>query len=295
MVKRLGKKFDPFPVLMTLPAILSMVALIAYPLGYTFFMSLFKVDRFSPGAAKLFIGLQNYIDIFKDRYVLTAFTNTIFFAVAMVAIQFVLGLLVALMLYELVRGQQALRAVLLCPFMIAPIVASLQWRWLYVDQYGIINYVLEHFLHLPAPLWLADPVVAKWAVIIVEVWRLYPFTMLVLSARLTAIPREYIEAAEIDGASYLQRLRFILLPLIRSSVLVVVLMQGMDAFRIFDTIYALTEGGPGVSTESLSTYTYLMAFTSHNFEKAGAMSILVTVLLMIFSVGLIKLFDTKEF
>lgn len=278
---------------MSLPTILVLVALIAFPLGYTAYNSLFKVDRFSPGTPPQFVGFQNYVELFQDRFVITSLTNTAFFVFFSVSIGFMLGFGVALLLYQPLRGRGVIRTLYLAPVMVAPIVAGLQWRWLYTDQYGVINYFLET-LGIPGPLWLADADIAMWSIIIVDVWLTFPFVMLVLVAGLTSVPETLIESSRVDGANYVQRLRWIILPIMKPTILVVLLIRIMDAFRVFDTIYVLTRGGPGVSTETISTYTYRLAFSNFNFESAGALSLIATTILLILSLFLVRFLRSSD-
>ena len=162
-----------------------------------------------------------------------------------------------------------------------------------MDQYGVLNYILK-FLHLPTPLWLASPQTAMWAIIIVDIWLNFPFVMLVLSAGLASIPQELVECAAVDGANYWQRLRWIILPLMRPTMLVVILMRCMSAFKLFDTVYVLTGGGPGVSTETVSTYTYRVVFNNLNFEGGGAIAVIATIILVLFAVLLTRILHSEE-
>jgi len=293
--RRKNRQMRPglFGFLMTLPALLTLTALIIFPLGYLLYTTMLKVNRFTPDVPAKFVGLQNYVTVFNDRYMLTAIGNTFFFVFVSVAIELVIGMAVALLIYRPLKGRILLRTLLLAPVMIAPVVAALQWRWLYTDQYGVINYVLS-LVGIQGPLWLADPKIAMWSIIIVDIWITFPFMMLVLEAGLTSVSEELIESAEVDGANYWQRFFSIILPIISPTILVVILIRVMDAFRIFDTIYVLTRGGPGVVTETVSTYAYRIAFTNLNFESAGALSVLATLIVAIFSIGMVRLMRRQE-
>jgi multiple sugar transport system permease protein len=257
------------------------------------YSTLLKVNRFTPDVPAKFVGLANYVSVLQDRYVLTAIGNTFFFVIVSVAIELVVGMAIALLIYRPLRGRTILRTLLLTPVMIAPVVAALQWRWLYTDQYGVINYILS-WVGIHGPLWLADPKMAMWSIIIVDIWITFPFMMLVLEAGLTSVPEELIESAEVDGANYWQRFVTIILPIISPTILVVILIRVMDAFRIFDTIYILTRGGPGVVTETVSTYAYRIAFTDLNFESAGALSVMATLIVALFSIGMVRLMRKQE-
>jgi multiple sugar transport system permease protein len=278
---------------MALPCVIALLALIAFPLGSMLYNTFFKVNRFTPDIPARFVGFENYVDVFQDRYIGTAFSNTIYFVVVSVGLELLIGMGVALLLYQPLRGRVVIRTLLLSPMMIAPVVAGLQWRWLFADQYGALNAFLKG-LGLPAPLWLADPNISMFSIIIVDVWISYPFVMLMFVAGLAGVPEELLEAAHIDGAGYWRRVWWIMLPSMRSIILITILMRVMDAFRVFDTIYVLTRGGPGVSTESISTYTYRTAFTNLKFESAGAMSVLAVLMVAVLSVVLVRVLRGSE-
>jgi multiple sugar transport system permease protein len=278
---------------MASPGVLALVVLTAFPLTYLVYNTFFSVNRFTPDVPPRFVGLQNYVHVLHEPYVLRAFVNTIAVVAVSVTIELVLGLAVALLLYQPLRGQGVIRALLVSPLMIAPVVAGLQWRWLMTDQYGVINAIL-HKLHLPAPLWLADPHVALGSIILVDVWHTFPFVMLVLVAGLAGVPEDLLESAAVDGAGYWRRLWSIILPSLRPIILVIVLIRVMDTFRVFDTIYVLTGGGPGVSTESISTYSYRLAFADLDFESAGAVSVLAVLLVAALSIGIVRILGDRE-
>jgi multiple sugar transport system permease protein len=284
-----------FAVCMVLPAVIVLVAVIAFPLGDTLRNSFFHTDRFDAGTPPFFVGLQNYIDVLSDRSIRTAVGNTFYFVSVTVFLEFLLGTAVALLLMQS-RGRSLwMRTLFLFPLMIAPIVAGLQWRWLFADQYGVINYFLKAFFAVKnPPLWLADPHVAMFSLMIVDIWLNFPFVMLVMFAALSSVPEELSESALVDGATYAQRLLFIKVPYIASSIIVVLLIRIMDAFRIFDSVYVLTRGGPGVSTETISMYTYQIAFTNLDFEKAGSLSLLATMLLIALSVVLARVLRKNQ-
>ncbi|MBI9051612.1 MAG: sugar ABC transporter permease [Anaerolineaceae bacterium] len=300
-ITKIGKKLKSnktvkpglFGLFMTIPALITLTALIIFPLGYLLYNTLFKVNRFTPDIPPKFVGLENYISIFNDRYMLTAIGNTFFFVFVSVVIELIVGMAIAMLIYQPFKGRTLIRTLLLTPVMIAPVVAALQWRWLYTDQYGVINYILS-WVGIDGPLWLADPKIAMWSIIIVDIWITFPFVMLLLEAGLASVSEELIEASKVDGANFWQRFLYIIFPIISPTILVVFLIRVMDAYRIFDTIYVLTRGGPGVVTETVSTYAYRLAFTNLNFESSGALSIMATLVVALFSVIMVRIMRKQE-
>jgi multiple sugar transport system permease protein len=280
---------------MVLPAVVLLVLVIAFPLGYVLRNSFFRVDRFDPGSPPYFVGLRNYVELFQDSTVGVALANTFYYVFLAVCVEFLLGTIIALLLERTRRAAGWMRTLFLFPLMTAPIVAGLQWRWLLTDQFGIINNILVSVFGMARPpLWLADPDIAIYSLIMVDVWMNTPFVMLVMYSALCAVPDELLESALVDGASYRQRLQYITLPFIVPTILVVLLMRIMDAFRVFDTVFILTRGGPGVSTETISMYTYQIAFTNLDFEKAGALSLVATVILIGLSFVLARVLRRNE-
>lgn len=280
---------------MILPAVIVLIGVVAFPLGFILRNSLYRVDRFDPGTPPYFVGLQNYIDILTDKMVLVSISNTFYYVLLSVSIEFILGTVIALLLAGSRKQASWMRATFLFPLMTAPIVAGLQWRWLYTDQFGIINYFLDAIFGIKTPpLWLADPRIAMLSLIIVDIWMNTPFVMLVMYSALCSVPEEILESALVDGATYRQRLQYITFPFIMPTILVIVLMRIMDAFRVFDTVFVLTRGGPGVSTQTISMYTYQIAFTNLDFEKASALSLIATAILAVLSVILARVLRRNE-
>jgi multiple sugar transport system permease protein len=274
-----------FNLLMLLPALCLLGVLVVYPLSYSVWISL--ESRLGS------LSLANYLSVLADPVFYTALRNTTIFTLLAVGLEFFIGLSLALALQSLrIRTRNLVRSVLLLPLMVAPVVAALEWRWLFNDQYGLIGY-LASVTNLPAPLWLADPKVAMWSVVAVDVWIATPFVMLVFNAALHNLPREPYEAATLDGASSWQLFRYLTLPLLRPAILVILLIRAIDALRVFDIIFVLTKGGPGYSTETLTMYAYRLSFSFQEFGKGAALSFLLLILIGSFSAVLIQLLGRK--
>lgn len=174
----------------------------------------------------------------------------------------------------------------------APLVAALQWRWMLTDQYGVINNILSIF-GLKGPIWLSKPDSAFWSILLCNVWLAVPFCVLNLVSGLLAIPDSYYEAAKMDGANMFQAFWYITLPQLKPTVLTILVIRMADAFRVFDSIYILTSGGPGNATEVISTYIYTTSFTKLEFSQGSAASFLELIVVGLASFALYRFMRTS--
>jgi multiple sugar transport system permease protein len=257
--------------------LLALGAFIAYPVGYSFWLSFRDYQLNMPILGKPWVGLQNYRDLPNDEDLVASIKWTCTFAAITVPVGFVLGLTLAVLVNSPFLGQARglLRGIFLLPMMLAGVVAGFMWRMLFDPEYGPVNHLLG-LVGVDRVSWFSDVNAAKTAVIVSELWLTTPFVMLVLLAGLQGIPDELIEAARIDGASILQSFFQITLPLLRSSIAVVVVIRTMDALRAFDMIYILTNGGPGTATATVMTYNYRY-FTFFQMGRASALSFAVLI------------------
>lgn len=274
---RLGDR--AFGFLLASPLLVIMAAIIAYPLAYAVIAS-FQNFRLTsrPGTIR-FIGFDNYLWALGDTQFWTALRNTLLYAGIAVPAELALGLLIALALRNLTRGAGIARTILIMPMMLAPIAMGLMWKFMFNDQLGIINHLLKLSGISNGVLWLSQPVTAFISLLIVEIWATTPIMVILLSAGLTTIPQELYDAAKIDGAGRWQRFRNVTWPLLQPVVLVALLLRGMDAFRVFDIVYILTQGGPANSTDVLSYYAYRLNFESMDVGRASAVSVMMLVTL----------------
>jgi multiple sugar transport system permease protein len=252
------------------PAVALLLALSIYPLAYSV-----KVSLTGAGGG---LTLAHYARLIQDRLFLQALIQTLLYAAVALAIEFVLGLGLALLIDSLARGRAFFRAGLLTPMLLPPVVAAVVWRLIYNPQFGALN----------ALTWTAGERTALASVILVDVWEWTPFLFLLLSAGLQALPQEPLEAARMDGASAWQIFRDIMLPLLKPVILLALLLRAMDLMRIFDQIFILTQGGPGFATQTMSLYIYRTAFRFFNFGYAAAMSFLGLALTLVFARLLIR-------
>jgi multiple sugar transport system permease protein len=253
-----------FPYWFLAPAVALLLALTVYPFFYIVRLSLY---RMSPGG-EVFVGADNFLRLVRDPLFFQSLGQTLVFTVGALALEFGLGLGLALLLDSQIRGRSLWRSLLLLPMILPPVVPN----------FGVLNGALQlGGVDTSRLTWLADPSVALAAVIVVDVWEWTPFVFLILLAGLQAIPEEPYEAARIDGASAWQTFRHVTLPLLAPAILVALLLRTIDLLRIFDQVFILTQGGPGFATETISLYIYKTAFRFFDFGYAAAMSLLLLV------------------
>ncbi|WNS46666.1 sugar ABC transporter permease [Paenibacillus sp. MMS20-IR301] len=241
-----------------------------------------------------FTGLDNYRTLFQEPRLLTAFKNTLIFAAAVTVFQNVLGLGLALILNEALKARNFLRMIFFMPYVISPIVIGYIFRAIYHPSNGIINQLL-HTVGLGgmAQDWLNDPKFALFSVIITDLWRVTGFSMVVYLAGLQFISRDLIESSSIDGAHYWQRFRYIVFPLLASSLTVNVLLAMINSMKIFEMVMVLTDGGPGYTTEVFFTYIRNM-FSTGQFGYATAVNLMLFVLVTIVGVPVLMGLKKRE-
>ncbi len=270
-----------------LPTVLVMAAVIAYPLIETVRLSFSQVELGRDVTP--FIGLDNYADVLDDRVFRTTLRNTLVWTALSVSFIVLLGLLAALTFNERFPGRTAVRSAILIPWIIPGIVAAVTWKWLYHPDFGVINDFLIRAGLIPGPTnWLADPFRGLYAVIAVNVWKGFPFAMLMLLAGLQSVPEELYDAARVDGANAWHRLWYVTLPHLRPVLVVVALLQTIWNMNTFTYVYVLTGGGPIRLTEVLGVYIYNMAFTSFKFGIASAAAVIVFLISAALSVAYLR-------
>lgn len=274
-----------------LPAGVFMLVFLLYPILLLVRDSFYKVD-FLNASAREFVGLANYVSSLTSERFLKALWNTVIYITAAVGVEFILGLILALLLSNAFKGSQVIRTLLLSPLMLAPLVSGLIWKFMLNDQFGIINWGLYKIGILSDPhqiMWLSDSKFALFSTIIADIWLTTPFMMLVLLAGLKGIPQSLYEAAEIDGASRWQKFRYVTIPSLIPVATVALLIRIIDAARTFDIVWVLTQGGPGFSSELLSTYMYKTLTRYGQVGESSAMAVIFIILLL----GLSSFFITK--
>jgi multiple sugar transport system permease protein len=229
-----------------------------------------------------FAGLVNFVQLFHDARLWQSFVHTALVIVIALPIELLLGLAMAYLFLDRMPGRQILVSLLMLPTIISPIVAGATWRLLFDNRYGPINQIIGWFAGHPVPaLWTVNPQLVYPAIIFCEIWQWTPFMFLILLAALSNVDRSLTEAAEIDGARFWRSFRYIVLPAIWPVMSIAILIRGLDLFRIFDIIWALTAGGPGTMTETVSVYAYVQGFRQFESSYTAAIAFLVIALLTV--------------
>lgn len=274
-------------IILLVPLLVTLCSVLLYPLGYSLVLSLCKWSIARPFLGKKFVGISQYIKAFKSGPFFIAIVNTFIFTGAAVSIQLVLGIGIALLLHGDFRGRGIFQTVLFIPVVLTPVGVGILWKILLSTDIGLLPYMLSRMGFREISL-LSNPLLAKLCIIMVDIWTETPFVFIIVLASLESLPLEPFEAAHIDGASRWQIFRYITLPLIKPLILVVVLIRAMDVFRIFDTIYIMTGGGPGSATESVSTHTMRVMFQWFRTGYASALSFIILAIIVAMSLVLTK-------
>jgi multiple sugar transport system permease protein len=255
-----------------LPAIVLLCSLVAYPFGMAIWFSLSDYWVGSPGS---FVGLENYREILKNEVFRQTVWNSFVFTGIAVTLKTVLGVWLALLLARNLRFKRLLRGAVLLPWVIPTALSTLGWWWMFDSLYSVVNWTAIRLgvITPPGPNWLGMASYAMAAVIVVNVWRGLPFFAITVLAGLVAIPREYYEAAEVDGASSWLRFRPVTLPLLRPVIAVVTLFSTIFTFADFNIVYVLTRGGPVNSTHLFATLAYQVGLNGGNLGQGAAISL----------------------
>jgi multiple sugar transport system permease protein len=271
-----------YVLLLVAPASLFLLLFVVIPVINLIGNSFFDVSLLNPGAGT-FVGLKNYLDAFNSSKVIDSAWITAKYTVLTVTLELLLGFGVALAFDALGRRSEFLRTAFLFPLMIPPLVAGLLWRFLLIDNFGVINWMLAGIGLLKNPndlAWLSSTRLSLTAVILPDVWLTTCFVAMVLYAGLQNIPEDIKEAAKIDGASALQLLWRIIVPMLRPVIAVVLILRGIDAARTFDIIWLMTEGGPRASTNVLSLEIFREMVRYGQLGQASAIAVLFLLLLL---------------
>lgn len=283
----------PLPYLLVLPSVILPALVMLYPLAYGLYLSFFDWHM-TKSVRMVFVGLGNYQKlIFENPDFLNAAAVTGLFAIMDVALEFAIGLGLALLLNLEFRGRGFFRTLILLPLMVPPLVSGLLWRVMYDHETGVIGFFVR-LAGLEPPVFLGDRDLALFFVALTEVWRATPFMTLVLLAALQAVPHELEEAAQVDGAGRLGRFRYITFPLILPVVLVALLFRTVDALRTFDLIYLLTQGGPASRTEVLGMFIYRYGFRSFDMGLTSAASFILFLITLIVCLVYLRLILRRQ-
>ena len=261
----------------TLPSFIIISSIMLFPLGYALFYSLFSYPL---GGIPKYSGLLNYFDVLKDPVFLHSVLISVTFTVIVVSCEFVFGFGIALLLDRVLVGKKMLSVLIYIPYVITASAAGVIFRWMMNPQWGIINQILKSF-SIVGPNWLDHSGWAMVAVVIAEIWQNTPFVIIIMFSGLQSAPLEQMEAARIDGAGRFQVLWKVIIPHLRQLILVVFIIRTMDAWRLFDRIYAMTQGGPGDATETMVLYNFRVTFKMLRIGEGLAIGVLTLLVLCI--------------
>ena len=273
------------PYLFLAPAALILAVALLYPIGYMIYASFLDWNPSQRIGEADWVGLRNYANLLQDESFMESFFVTLKFASAVVILEMIIGVGLALLLDRSIRGMSLLRTVFILPMMIAPIVVGLMWRYMYHPTVGIFNQTLKSWGFEAIP-WLSDSWWSLVSIIIADIWQWTPFIFILALAALQSLPRSALEAARIDGATPWQQIIHIKIPLMMPVLIVTALLRLIDAFKVLEVILVMTNGGPGLSTEILSLRIARTASEFRELGVAAAMSNLLLVLLLVLTIGM---------
>ncbi|WP_052460374.1 carbohydrate ABC transporter permease [Microbacterium gorillae] len=277
-----------------LPAAVAVFGVVLYPIFRTALVSLFDVNS-ALATDTPFVGLGNYIAVAQDPVFWASLGRTLYFTIVSTAIELVFGLMIAGLLNAKLRARWLFRTIMVVPWAIPTIVNAALWKGIYNPQYGPLNALLSQLGIIDEyQAWLGDPSWALNFVIIADAWKTTPVVAFFLLAGLTTIPPELLEAAQIDRAGWWRTFRSVILPLLVPSIAVVLVLRTVEAFKVFDIIYAMTGGGPANSTATISYFAYETAFSNQNFGVGSALSLVIVIVILILTTIYLRLLRRSE-
>jgi multiple sugar transport system permease protein len=278
-----------FYLTLLVPVILVLLFFIAAPIGHSFFLSFHRIIIGLPQLKTPFVGLENYQELLNDPVARHSFWITVIFVGTTTFFELLIGILLALLIHHRFPGRGALRACVLIPWAIPTVVSAQMWRFLFNDAYGVVNYAVfgtEITEYIP---WLALPPTALLSIIIADIWKTSSFAALLILAGLQVIPEELYQAARVDGAVAWRRFWHITWPLIRPALLVALLFRTIDAFRVFDLAFVMTQGGPADATNVLQLYGYKKMFVEGWMGYGSAISVCIFIIVLVLAITYVRM------
>jgi multiple sugar transport system permease protein len=289
-----GEKLTPY--LFILPSVLFLGAVLGFPILFSIIISFQKYNLQALISKQAqFIGFKNYYDVLSDPTFWVALTHSLKFTFYSILFQFTIGLGLAILLSKTFPLSNVMRGLLLSGWQIPSIVTGTIFLWLFNLDYGLINFLVTSSGVVNEPIgWVVQADAALPAVIIANIWLGIPFNLIMLSAGLTGIPEDIYEAATVDGANDWQKIVHLTIPLLRPTILAVLMLGFIYTLRVFDLIWIMTKGGPGNATEVLPTLAYRLSFVHFDFGKSAAIAVIMLIILLIAAVGYLKLTVQEE-
>jgi multiple sugar transport system permease protein len=286
--------------LLLLPAVLYILLLVGVP----FFLALrFSVSDVTTGGDRTgdFVGLENYKDVLQTDLFKTSLKNTFIFTIGSEVIKGVLGLALAFLLIQNFKGRSIVRSLIIIPWAMPVAISAIAWKWMLHPQFSVLNWVINNTPLLNSTAWgkeyqnwLGEPNLAMMSVIVVNVWRGLPFSAIILMAAITAVPQDLIDAAKLDGASFLQRWQKVMVPIIAPILFIALLFSVVFTFTDLSVVYLLTKGGPVSSTEVLPTFAFKTGILSGDLGRGAAISLFMFPLLMAAAIWLLRILKRRD-
>jgi multiple sugar transport system permease protein/N,N'-diacetylchitobiose transport system permease protein len=296
-VARRRKRFDRqgrMAFWLLLPAAVAVGGVIIYPILRTLFISLFQVNS-ALATVTPFVGFGNYVHVLESPDFWASMGRTLYFTLVSTALELGLGLIIAGLLNAKLKARWLFRTIVVIPWALPTIVNAAMWKGIFNAQYGSLNALLTQLgIIKNYQVWLGDPTSALNAVIIADVWKTTPLVAFFLLAGLTSIPEELYEAAQLDRASWPRIFRSIVLPMLVPSISIVLVLRTVEAFKVFDIIYAMTRGGPINGTETITYYAYQTAFSDQDFGVGSALSYIIVIVILALSAVYLRLLRRSD-
>jgi multiple sugar transport system permease protein len=268
------------------PAVVTLFLIVIIPIVFNLYLA-FTKWTIGLGQPR-FIGLGNFIELLSDERVLNGVKVMIYFSGLSLSLEMVLGLLIAVYFNRQFKGSEVVQAIYILPFAATPVAVALIWRIMLNPEIGVLNYLLQS-VGLPGSLWVSSPKTVIPALVMVDVWKWTPMITLIVLAGLKSLPHEPYEAAQIDGASALQIFWYITLPLIRPVLIAAMMLRSLDNLKEFDMLYTITQGGPGIASETLYLYSYNVGFSFFKAGYGSALMVVVFLIVLVFNVVMNRL------
>ncbi len=292
--KRSREKQGRLAFWLILPAAVAVFGIIVYPVFRTLLISFFEVDS-ALATTTPFVGIDNYVEVLTSTGLWEAMSRTLYFTLVSTAVELGLGLALAGLLNAKLRGRWLFRAIVVIPWAIPTIVNAAMWKGIFNAQYGALNALLTQtgLISSYRP-WLGDPTTALNMVIVADVWKSTPLVAFFLLAGLTSIPGELYEAARIDRAGWARIFHSIVLPMLVPSISIVLVLRTVEAFKVFDLIYAMTRGGPVNGTQTVAYYAYTTAFSDQQLGLGSALSYIIVLVVLALTVVYLRALRRSE-
>lgn len=292
-ISKIASKWSTY--LFVLPSLLFILFFMIFPIGYNLLISFQNVTIMNLAGEHQFVGLANYIKVFKDEAFAVSMKNSVLFTALCILCQFIIGFALALFFNQKFPGRDVMRSLMLLAWMMPIVITATLFKWMLSNDYGIINYVLLTIGIIHQPIhWLTESSSSLLGTIIGNIWVGIPFNMIILLSALQSLPDHLYEAAKIDGASRMRQFYHITLPLMKPTILILLMLGIIYTFKVFDLIFIMTAGGPVNSSTVLPLYAYRLAFSQFEFSLGAAVSSIMFVILVIFAMVYLWMIRKEE-